>query len=132
KEFYNMAEKIKSVSALDIIFLFRIKGEDTNAWKLALQTDNSTDESREYESTPTKDGTEKTAGAYEGSHSITALLANSEDGRSRIRDIKRLVREDNPQPLEIWEIDRSDIKDSIQLYGDYSEDYVTSVGTSAG
>ena len=42
------------VSATDIIFLFRIRGEETIAWKPAVQTDTSTDESRTYETTETK------------------------------------------------------------------------------
>ena len=50
------------VQAIDLIYLFRIQGEAGNAWKVAFQTDGTQDETRNYETTPTKDGAKKTAG----------------------------------------------------------------------
>lgn len=119
------------VSATDIIFLFRIRGEETIAWKPAFQTDTSTDESRTYETTETKDGAKKTPGAYEGTHSLTTLVGQ---GDTLIAKIKDQVRKQNPEGIEVWEIDRSGINDETQttIPGEYSLDVVTSYGTSAG
>ena len=120
---------METVKATDIIMLFRIKGETGDAWKVGLQTDSSTDESRTYETTQTKDGARKSAGAYEGTHSVTALLPKGDEYIARIKD---LVRKPNPEKLEVWEIDRSDIAEETTIPGDYSTDVVTSVSTSAG
>ena len=120
---------METVKASDIIMLFRIQGEEGNAWKVGLQTDSSTDESRTYETTETKDGALKSAGAYEGSHSVSALLPK---GDEYIAKIKNLVRKPNPEKLEVWEIDRSDIAEETTIPGEYSTDVVTSVSTSAG
>ena len=120
---------METVKASDIIMLFRIEGEAGSAWKVGLQTDSSTDESRTYETTETKDGALKSAGAYEGSHSVSALLPK---GDEYIAKIKNLVRKPNPEKLEVWEIDRSDIAEETTIPGDYSKDVVTSVSTSAG
>lgn len=119
------------VQATDIIFLLRIQGETDDAWKLAFQTDTSTDESREYETTPTKDRNVKSPGAYEGSHSLTALLGK---GDELIQKVKDQVRKPNPEGVEVWEINRSELnEDAIgTLPGEYSKDVVTSFGQSAG
>lgn len=119
------------VAATDIIFLLRVQGTTENAWKLAFQTDTSTEESRTYETTQTKDGAKKTPGAYEGTHSLTSLLGKGDEFISQIKD---QVRKPQPEGIEVWEINRSEINgdSSTTLPGDYSEDVVTSFGTSAG
>lgn len=119
------------VSAVDLIALFRLEGDVKNAWKLGFQTDTSADESRTYETTPTKDRNVKSPGAYEATRSITALLAK---GDTQIRMMKEQVRAKSPKRLEVWLIDRSDIDDSetTTLPGDYSIDVITNVSPSAG
>ena len=117
------------VKAIDLIYLLRIKGEDIDAWKVNFQTDGSTDESRAYESVPTKDGVKKSVGEYEGTHSLTALLGKNDDLITKIKD---QVRKPNPEGIEVWEVDRSDIGDSETIPGEYSYDVVTSFSTSAG
>lgn len=121
----------EAVKAVDIIYLFRIQGEAGNAWKLGLQTDGSTSESRAYETTQTKDGSTKTPGAYEATHSITSYMVK---GDPTIKKLRQLVRDDNPKKLEVWEINRSDINDTntTEIDGEYSLDSVTSVSISAG
>ena len=116
------------VQATDIIFLLRIKGEAGDAWKVAFQTDSSTDESRTYETTATKDGTAKTAGAYEGTHSLSALLGRDDELIPKIKD---QVRKANPEGIEVWEINRANIGEGTTIPGEYSEDVVTSYGMSA-
>lgn len=117
------------VAAADLIALFRVEGEEGNAWKVAFQTDLSTDESRDYESEATKDGVSKSAGAYEGSHSLSAFLAK---GDTYIAKLKELVRDKSPKRLEVWTLDRSDLAAEGGLDGDYSIDVVTSLTVDAG
>lgn len=117
------------VQAVDIIYLFRIEGEENDAWKVAFQTDGNADESRNFDTTETKDGAKKTAGSYEGKHSISALLGS---GDKLIPKIKGLVRKKNPEKLEVWEINRTGIADETTLPGEYSTDVVTSISQSAG
>lgn len=118
-----------TVEAVDKIVLFRIEGEEGNAWKVAYQTEITTEESREYDSEATKDGTVKSAGAYEGTHSFTAFLSKKDE---YIKKIKALVRDASPKKLEVWVIDRSDLDGALNLPGEYSTDVVTSVSESAG
>ena len=42
------------------------------------------------------------------------------------------MRKANPERLEVWEIDRSDVAEETTIPGEYSTDVVTSVSTSAG
>lgn len=120
---------METTKAVDNIYLFRIKGTAGDAWKLAFQTEGSTEESREYSTDPTKDGNVKSAGAYEGSHSLTSFMAKDDQ---HVRDLQALVRKDNPGKLEVWELDRSDIDSATTIEGDYSVDVVTSVSKSSG
>lgn len=118
------------VKATDKLFLFRVLGEEGNAWKLAFQTDNSTSESRSYDTTETKDGSMKSVGAYAGSHSLSSLLPV---GDTNIAAIKAIVRSGEGK-LEVWDIDRTGITDdgTVQIPGDYSVDVVTSISESSG
>src|SRR5699024_10908224 len=117
-----------TVEAVDKIVLFRIEVEEGNAWKVAYQTEVTTDEPSEYDSAATKDDTVKSAGAYEGRHSFTAFLSKKDQ---YIKKIKALVRDASPKKLEVWVIDRSDLGEEA-LPGEYSTDVVTSVSESAG
>lgn len=117
------------VKAIDELFLFRIQGEEGNAWKIAFQTDASTDETRNYDTEPTKDGSITTAGAYEATHSLTAFLAV---GDTYVKDLKELLRAENPGKLEVWEVDRTTLEEGTTISGDYSIDYVTNVNSAAG
>ena len=116
-----------SVSGVNIVYLMRVKGEAGAAWKLAYQTDRETSESREYDSTPTVDGSVKSGGTYEGSHSIGSLLSKSDKD---IPKIKGLVR--NGGELELWKIDRTNLNDGGNLPGEYSVNIVTEISSSAG
>lgn len=118
-----------TVQAINKVFLFRILGEEGAAWKLAFQQDAETEESRDYDTEPTKDGNVKSAGQYEGSHSLSSFLAK---GDEMLPKIKKLVRDENPGKLEVWSVDRTDIENDTTIGGEYSVDVVTSVSESAG
>lgn len=120
-----------TIKAINKLFLFRIKDETGNAWKVAYQSDVSTDESRAYDSVETKDGTVKAAGAYEASHSLTTYMAEDD---TYIGELKELVRTGDGK-LEVWNIDRSGLYDdpeATELAGEYSVDVVSSISESAG
>lgn len=124
-----------TVKAVNKLFLFRVEGETGDAWKVAYQTDASTSESRSYDSTETKDGTVKAAGAYEATHSLTSYLKS---GDTYIAKLKELVRKADSR-LEVWGIDRTALvelpeggTDPTKIPGEYSVDVVTSVDESAG
>lgn len=119
----------ETVSAVNKIALFKVEGEEGNAWKVAYQTEAETEESREYDSEPSKDGTIKSKGAYEGSHSFSAFLAKSDE---YIKKLKQLVRDDDAKRLKVWLIDRSDLDGQETLPGEFSLDVLTSISESAG
>lgn len=130
-----MAELVNQVgvAAKDLTALVRIEGDDASATKLAYLTDTSTSESRSYDTTATKDGSVKTAGAYEGTHSLTAHMATGEGGDYARRIREECVRASQPKRLEVWVVDRTGIdEETLTIGGDYSLDYVTTFNTSAG
>lgn len=121
-----------TVKAIDKVFLFRIL-KDTpteSAFKIAYQTDASTEESRSFDTEVTKDGNIKAAGSYEASHSLTSFLASDD---TYIAELKELVRSGDGR-LEVWDVDRTGINETgtNTINGDYSIDVVTSVSTSGG
>lgn len=117
------------IDGINIIYLLRVKGDKGDAFKIAYQTEGSREESRSYETTATKDGAIKTAGAYEGSHSLTCLLAEDDEYIQKLED---LVRVDSPKQLEVWRINRNSMAeaDTTELPGEYSLDRVTSISSS--
>lgn len=96
----------KPVHGKHKILLFRIEGEAGNAWRLPYQTEHSFSESRDFESTSTKDGSILSPGEYEGTVSITALQKVGDD---QLKNLKSQVRSDNPDRIELWEIDVTDL-----------------------
>ena len=109
----------------DSILLFRIDGEATDAWKLAFQTEHNWDESRDYESTETKDGAVKTAGAYTSEISMTALY---EQGSQKIKDIRHALREG--EVIHVWEVETFDLE-SATIGGEYAEGNITTLGKAS-
>jgi TP901-1 family phage major tail protein len=97
----------KPVHGKHKILLFRIEGDSDNAWRLPYQTEHSFSESRDFESTPTKDGSILSPGEYEGTVSITALQKVGDD---QLKNLKSQVRSDNPDRIELWEIDVTDLE----------------------
>lgn len=126
-----MADKI--IQGSNLIYLFRFEGDSNDAWKIAYQTDGSTSESRSYDSEATKDGNVLSVGAYEGTHSISALYANKAKAEDKVLDLRnRGIRKQNPERIEVWEINVSDINEdsATGLQGHYSIDRINSVDIS--
>ncbi|WP_270745040.1 phage major tail protein, TP901-1 family [Lactococcus petauri] len=89
----------------NIILLYRLlkKAKDEAAWKLAFQTDHSSEKTRDYNTTPTKDGPVGALAEVEYSLSATSIAA---DGDSHIDEMDDAF--DNGDIVEVWEIDKAE------------------------
>jgi len=117
-----------TLSGVEKILLFRIEGEAGNAWKVPYQSEHELSESRDYEVTETKDGSTSSAGAYEGTFSLTAL---AEQGGQTITELKEIIRERNPRKVEVWELETTDVEEGPTIPGEYTLCNLTDLSSSA-
>lgn len=110
----------------NIILLYRLlkKGKDEAAWKLAFQTNHSSEKTRDYNTTPTKDGPVGALGEAEYSLSATSIVA---DGDAHIDEMDDAF--DNGDIVEIWEIDKAE-KGSGENSDKYKAKYLRAYLTS--
>ncbi len=89
----------------NIILLYRLlkKAKDEAAWKLAFQTDHSSEKTRDYNTTPTKDGPVGALAEAEYSLSATSIAA---DGDPHIEEMDDAF--DDGDIVEVWEIDKAE------------------------
>ena len=89
----------------NIILLYRLlnKAKDEAAWKLAFQTDHSSEKTRDFNTTPTKDGSVGALAEAEYSLSATSIAA---DGDPHIDEMDDAF--DNADIVEVWEIDKAE------------------------
>lgn len=99
----------------NIILLYRLltKAKEEAAWKLAFQTEHSSEKTRDYNTTPTKDGPVGALAEAEYTLSATSIAA---DGDSHIDEMDDAF--DNGDIVEVWEIDKAE-----KGTGDNSEKY---------
>lgn len=99
----------------NIILLYRLlaKAKKEAAWKLAFQTEHSSEKTRDYNTTPTKDGPVGALAEAEYTLSATSIAA---DGDSHIDEMDDAF--DNGDIIEVWEIDKAE-----KGTGDNSEKY---------
>lgn len=99
----------------NIILLYRLltKAKKEAAWKLAFQTEHSSEKTRDYNTTPTKDGPVGALAEVEYSLSAKSIAA---DGDSHIDEMDDAF--DNGDIVEVWEIDKAE-----KGTGDNSEKY---------
>lgn len=119
--------KAKPVLGKNKILLFRLEGESGNAWKLAFQQEHDFDHSRDYESDQTKDGNVLSPGQYEGTLSFSAFQKVGDD---KLKVLENQVFDDNPQRLEVWEVDITDLE-GPKAPGLWAMVYVNSASPSA-
>ncbi|UQU59972.1 phage major tail protein, TP901-1 family [Lactococcus petauri] len=110
----------------NIILLYRLltKAKDEAAWKLAFQTDHSSEKTRDYNTTPTKDGPVGALAAAEYSLSATSIAA---DGDTHIDEMDDAF--DNGDIVEVWEIDKAEKgtgENSDKYKAKYLRAYLTS------
>lgn len=89
----------------NIILLYRLlkKAKDEAAWKLAFQTDHSSEKTRDFNTTPTKDGPVGALAEAEYTLSATSIAA---DGDAHIDEMDDAF--DNGDIVEVWEIDKAE------------------------
>lgn len=89
----------------NIILLYRLlkKAKDEAAWKLAFQTDHSSEKTRDFNTTPTKDGPVGALAEAEYTLSATSIAA---DGDPHIDEMDDAF--DNADIVEVWEIDKAE------------------------
>ncbi len=89
----------------NIILLYRLlkKAKDEAAWKLAFQTDHSSEKNRDFNTTPTKDGPVGALAEAEYTLSATSIAA---DGDPHIDEMDDAF--DNANIVEVWEIDKAE------------------------
>lgn len=89
----------------NIILLYRLltKAKDEAAWKLAFQTDHSNEKTRDFNTTPTKDGPVGALAEVEYSLSATSIAA---DGDAHVDEMDDAF--DNGDIVEVWEIDKAE------------------------
>ncbi|WP_307984104.1 phage major tail protein, TP901-1 family [uncultured Lactococcus sp.] len=99
----------------NIILLYRLltKAKEEAAWKLAFQTEHSSEKTRDFNTTPTKDGLVGALAEAEYSLSATSIAA---DGDPHIDEMDDAF--DNGDIVEVWEIDKAE-----KGTGDNSEKY---------
>ena len=89
----------------DIILLYRLlsKATEEAAWKLAFQTEHSNEKTRDYNTTPTKDGLVGALAEVEYSLSATSIAAN---GDPHLDEMDKAF--DDGEIIEVWEIDKAE------------------------
>lgn len=95
---------METVKGIDRILLFRpisLQGE-SDANKLAFQTEHEVSKSRDIDGVATKDGMRQSLGELETEISVTSILAKGDDFADTMEDAF-----DNGEIIEIWDIDRS-------------------------
>ena len=102
--------------------LFRLlKDQATKAGaKLAFQTEHDLTETKDSESTNTKDGILQTTGALETEISATSILAV---GDPMTNDLRQALR--NDEVVEIWEVDVNENSEEGKYAATYFQGYVT-------
>lgn len=111
----------------NIILLYRLLDKATKeaAWKLAFQTEHSMEKTRDYNTTPTKDGMIGSLATVEYSLSATSIAASGDSHVTAMDDAF-----DDGKIIEIWEIDKeekgTEEADKDKFKAKYLRAYLTS------
>ena len=111
----------------DIILLYRVlsKASKEAAWKLAFQTEHSNEKTRDYNTTPTKDGPVGALAEVEYSLSATSIAAN---GDPHLDEMDQAF--DDEEIIEVWEIDKAEKASDGLNTGKYKAKYLRAYLTS--
>ena len=99
-----MATTKEALMGKNTVLLFRLLKEQgtQSAVKLAFQTEHELTESRDTDTTATKDGNIVTPSALETSLDCTSILAKGDETADKLRQALR-----DYEKIEIWEVDLS-------------------------
>lgn len=100
----SMATTKEALMGKNTVLLFRLLEEQgtQSAVKLAFQTEHELTESRDTDTTATKDGNIVTPSALETSLDCTSILAKGDETADKLRQALRDYKK-----IEIWEVDLS-------------------------
>ena len=100
----SMATTKEALMGKNTVLLFRLLKEQgtQSAVKLAFQTEHELTESRDTDTTATKDGNIVTPSALETSLDCTSILAKGDETADKLRQALR-----DYEKIEIWEVDLS-------------------------
>ncbi|MDT2875697.1 phage major tail protein, TP901-1 family [Lactococcus lactis] len=104
----------------DIILLYRLLSKATQeaAWKLAFQTEHSNEKTRDYNTTPTKDGPVGALADVEYKLTATSIAAN---GDPHLDEMDQAF--DDAAIIEVWEIDKAEKGKDTATQGKYKAKY---------
>lgn len=121
----------EAVQGKRLVYLFRpIKDAATkNGAVLAFTTENGRTKSKDGDTTVTKDGSIRTAGAVEQEITATTLLAKGDKMISRLEEAM-----DNDEIIEIWEanLDEPAATGENKFAGMYFQGYLTEFEKTSG
>ena len=111
----------------NIILLYRLlnKATEEAAWKLAFQTEHSSEKTRDYNTTATKDGPIGALAEVEYSLSATSIAAT---GDAHLDELDEAF--DNGDIIEIWEIDKEEKGTEDETKDKYKAKYLRANLTS--
>lgn len=100
----SMAATKEALMGKNTVLLFRLLKEQgtQSAVKLAFQTEHELTESRDTDTTATKDGNIVTPSSLETSLDCTSILAKGDETADKLRQALR-----DYEKIEIWEVDLS-------------------------
>lgn len=106
----SMVTTKEALMGKNTVLLFRLLEEQgtQSAVKLAFQTEHELTESRDTDTTATKDGNIVTPSALETSLDCTSILAKGDETADKLRQALRDYKK-----IEIWEVDLSTKGDSM-------------------
>lgn len=110
----------------NIILLYRLlkKSTEEAAWRLAFQTEHSMEKTRDYNTTPTKDGPIGALSEVEYSLSATSIAATGDPHIEAMDDAF-----DSGDVVEVWEIDKEELGTGDDI-GKYKAKYLRANLTS--
>lgn len=113
----------EAVQGKQIIYLFRVKSEETtaDAVAMAFTTENERTKSKDADSTATKDGSIRTPGATETEITATAILAKGDTLAEKLETAM-----DNDDLMEIWEVNLAEAGETDGKFkASYYQGYLT-------
>lgn len=128
----SMATTKEALMGKNTVLLFRLLEEQgtQSAVKLAFQTEHELTESRDTDTTATKDGNIVTPSALETSLDCTSILAKGDETADKLREALRDYKK-----IEIWEVDLSTKGDGVnaeKYKAMYYQGYVSEWSKSPG
>lgn len=120
-----MAETVKTVAGEKQFLLYRILGDNTEATKIAQQTNHDVSSSRDANANATKDGTSRSLGAVEQEVEAEVYLTTADD----VNKLKEA--HEQGKVVELWDITALKKNEEGKYAATYYQGYITEISASA-